>query len=133
MNLSPLAGPRARNMRRNRRGDAQITSFGDDRRPLTIRFRVRRRPSRDAIDIPVIHTEGCGDEHRVMDLEIRGTESASSLDVLRTHEFATLLDFARDLEQRFQLVRDGSVLEIALHVVHKLLVAAEVVRRNRAV
>ena len=106
--------------------------FGDECGALAVEIGIVRRPCRQAVDVAVAEAEHGGDEHGVVNLEIRRPERASTCDVCRGHQPAALGRLAGDDQQRLELVGDGRAFRIALDVEHQRLVAAEVVRGDRA-
>lgn len=53
-----------------------------------------RLPSRQTIDIPVVHAECCGNENSVVDLFIGCAVLPGTSDIVRSHLLATFLHLA---------------------------------------
>src|SRR5687768_17510021 len=58
--------------------------------------RIRGREGGEAVDVAVVHAEGRGDEHRVVNLHVGGAVGARLCDVVRGDLLAALLYLARD-------------------------------------
>src|SRR5579875_2209575 len=66
---------------------------------------VARLPGTQAVNVAVVHTERRSDEHRVVNLDVRGSMSLCVGDIIGGNALAVLLDLARDGQQRLQLRR----------------------------
>jgi hypothetical protein len=84
-----------------------IPFLGETFSTLAINFGIRGGPGSQSVDVAVVHAEGCGDEHGVVDLLVGGAFPTCALDIFGRDLLAALLHFAGDRKQRLELVRNG--------------------------
>ena len=82
-----------------------------------VHLRVSWLPRTQPIHIAVVHTEGSGDQHRIVDFEIGGSVYPSVLHALCRDLLAALLHLAGDDQHRLELVGDGRLEEVTFDLV----------------
>ena len=87
---------------------------------------------RQTVYIPVEHAERGGDKDSVMNFQVGCTLRTGMRDVFFTHRFSTLLNFARNGEQRFQSGTNGRVLIVSADGIDQIIVAVQMVRGGGA-
>ena len=88
---------------------------------------VVRGQSGKAVDIPVEHAEGGGDQHRVVDLDVGGALVTGTLDVCGLHIEPAPRDLGRDVEQCPELGAHVGGRRVVAHGVDQVVVALEIV------
>src|ERR1700691_4861921 len=73
---------------------------------------IPRLPCAQAVDVAVVHAEGRGNQHRVVNLDIGGALLFRPRNVVRADTLAILLYLAGNRQQSFQLRTHGSTLKI---------------------
>jgi hypothetical protein len=96
-----------------------------------VQLRVFRLPGTQSIHVAVIHGEGSGDQHRIVDFKIGRAALPGVLHVLRSDLLAPLLHLAGNDQQRLQLVRNGRLQEVTLDLVNQPCIR-QVSRRGSA-
>ena len=71
-----------------------------------IHGRILGLPCRQSIDVTVVHAEGGGDQHGVVDLDVGCTLFAGMSHIIRGYVLPALLYLACDDEKSLQLSRD---------------------------
>jgi hypothetical protein len=109
-----------------------IALLREPRAFLPVSLRVLRRPSGQAVHMAVAHAESSRDQHRVVDLKVRGALQPCAFDVLRQNVLAAALYFTGDCQQSFQLVRNTRTLGVLFDIQNQLFIAAQVIICHRA-
>ena len=87
----------------------------------------------ETVDIAVVHAEGRGDQHGIVNLNFGCAMLARGFDIGTGDQLAILLDLTRNDQQRLELGADVGLREVGLDLLHQRLVAAQVGRGNGAV
>src|SRR5687768_7528632 len=118
---------------RPRSGRCLVAACDDGLRHLVVRLAGVGRPSRQPVDVAVVHAEGRRDEDRVVDLEVGGACGAGCRDVAFGHGATAPLDRCRDLEQGTKAGAHGSLPRISLDALHDVVAAGDLTSREGGV
>jgi hypothetical protein len=77
-----------------------VSIVGHARRSFFERFRIRGRPCRQTVDVPVVHAKRRGDEDRIVNFMIGRSRAARPFDIGGLYVLSALLYLARDCQQR---------------------------------
>src|SRR5271166_1569849 len=86
-----------------------------------------------AVDVAVVHAERRGDQHGVVNLQVRCDQFARRVYVGGRNQLAILLHFARNDEQRLEFGADGGLREGGLHLLDQRFSATQMGRGNGSV
>ena len=78
--------------------------FGDERGALAVEPGIVGRPRRQAVHVAIAQAEDGGDEHRVVNLEVRGAELPGARDIGGRDVLPADRRLAGDDKQRLQLL-----------------------------
>src|SRR5581483_1173303 len=92
---------------------------------LPIHGFIARLRCPQAIHVPVVHAEGCCDQNRIVNLDIRCAQAARVGHIFSCYMLASALHFTCNHKQSLQFFRNISVQKISLDAAHQLLIAIQ--------
>ena len=98
-----------------------------------VRLGLGRCPRGEAVDVAVVHAEGCRDEDRIVDFDVGRTFGTRPRDVVARYLLAALLNFSGDGEKSAQLVGDRRRLMVVADSIDQIIVAVEMMGGGGAV